>query len=224
MAGALDEDELGRYETAVTDWKEARAPATWSIAMHRHLMTLMRSSGHSRRPTHIAAWGDSAMERISVANSGRCWSCAALDCQTAMQPEVRARAAQTASVAATIRRRRSRRRIACCSAASWARAASRKDRSARLSSRRARLPSPGRPPLARSAGHRQPRRDYAHRPAATASAVLAWWTAATRSAGASCAWPGRPGRTSPVRAPARARPAAAAMAGANPSLNAAAEV
>ena len=47
---------------------------------------------------------------------------------------------------------------------------------------------------------------------------------ATRPAGASGTGPGRAGRASPASAPARARPAAAAMAGANPSLNAAAEV
>ena len=46
----------------------------------------------------------------------------------------------------------------------------------------------------------------------------------TSSAGASCVLPGRPGRARPVRAPARARAAAAAMAGAKPALNAAAEV
>jgi hypothetical protein len=79
------------------------------------------------------------------------------------------------------------------------------------------------PPAALSAGHRRSRRDCAHRPA-TASAVLAWCTVATCPAGASGAWPGRPGRASPASVPARARPAAAAMAGANPALNAAAEV
>ena len=69
-----------------------------------------------------------------------------------------------------------------------------------------------------------PRRDYTHRPAGAASAVLAWRAVATRSAGASCALPYRPGRASPARAPARARPVAAATAGPNPALNAAAEV
>jgi hypothetical protein len=41
------------------------------------------------------------------------------------------------------------------------------------------------PPVALSAGHRRSRRDCAHRPAATASAVLAWRAVATGSAGAS---------------------------------------
>jgi len=55
------------------------------------------------------------------------------------------------------------------------------------------------PALARSAGNWRPRCDRAHRPAVTASAVLAWWTVATCSAGAGCAWPGRLGRARRTR-------------------------
>jgi hypothetical protein len=61
-------------------------------------------------------------------------------------------------------------------------------------------------------------------PRAEDTTYLGMLFVATCSVGASCTRPGRPGRASPARAPARARPAAAAMAGANPSLNVAAEV